>query len=143
MRTDKAGNTLWRTVSVKVIFPDGIFPDRVYKQHAGPKQGFGPDGVDQMLNQIADQLDELYPWWQFRPVDLSPIGSTIRFAFVFAGNNTSYAPDPTAPILSNINPTESTTPGPETTEDTTLTAIKEAVGNTLQELSSQKRVPGE
>ena len=135
MRTDKAGNNLARKMTVKVIFPDEIFPDRVYKQHAGPKQGFGPDGVDQMLNQIADQLDELYPWWQFRPVDLSLIGSTIRFAFIFAGNNTNYvAPAPT------INPTaDSNTHGPETAEDTTLTAIKEVVGTTLQDVSSQKR----
>jgi hypothetical protein len=134
MRTDKAGNTLWRTVSVKVIFPDGIFPDRKYRQNAGPKQGFGPDGIDQMLNQIADELDSLYPWWQFRAVELSPIGSTVRFAFIFAGNNTNYvAPAPT------IHPTaDSTTPGPETAEDTTLAAIIEAVGTTLQDLSSQE-----
>ena len=100
MRTDKAGNKLYRKMTVKIIFPDGIFPDRNYLQHAGPKQGFGPEGVDQMLNQIADELDSLYPWWNFKPVELSPIGSTIRFAFIFAGNNPNYvAPAPT------INPT--------------------------------------
>jgi hypothetical protein len=110
MRTDKYGNKLFKKMRVKVIFPDQIFPDRTYVQHAGPRQGFGPDGVDQMLEQIADQLDTLYPWWQFRPVELASIGSTIRFAFIFAGNNKSYVPPPalTQP------PTDSTTPEPET-----------------------------
>ncbi len=101
MRTDKLGNKLFRKMTVKVIFPDQIFEDRTYVQHAGPRQGFGPEGVDQMLNQIADQLDSLYPWWQFTPLEMAPIGSTLRFVFKFAGNNPNYKP--TAPAEGVFN----------------------------------------
>jgi hypothetical protein len=109
MRKDKAGNKLYRKMTVKIIFPDNLFPDRTYLQHAGPQRGFGPDGIDQMLDQIATELDSLYPWWEFKPVELMPIGSTIRFAFIFAGNNHNYAP----PIPESILP--------KTDEGTTLT----------------------
>ena len=85
MRKDKAGNVLFRKMIVKVIFPDAIFPDKTYVQHAGPRQGFGPEGIDHMLESIADQLDTLYPWWEFKPVDMKPVGQTIRFVFTFAG----------------------------------------------------------
>jgi hypothetical protein len=103
-------------------------------QHAGPRQGFGVDGIDQMLEQIADQLDTLYPWWQFRPVELAPIGSAIRFAFIFAGNNTSYVPP--AP---NQTPTDSTTPEPETAQ-TPIVEIASKVSATSQHSSSQELV---
>ena len=116
MRKDKEGNKLYRKMTVKVIFPDALFPDRAYQQHAGPKMGFGPEGIDQMLNQIADELDSLYPWWEFRSCELLPIGSTIRFAFIFAGNNPNYAP----PV-----------------QDLTQVAIEEAVGTTLQDLAAE------
>lgn len=95
MRKDKAGNKLYRKITIKVIFPDGLFPDKNFVQHAGPQRGFGPDGVNQMLDAVATDLDTLYPWWNFSPVELAPVGSTIRFAFVYAGNNLSYvAPTP-------------------------------------------------
>lgn len=92
MLKDSKGNRLFRKMTVKIIYPDAIFPERIYVQHAGPHQGFGPDGVDAMLNQIADQLDTLYPWWDFTSVELKPIGRTTRWIFKFAGNNASYVP---------------------------------------------------
>lgn len=139
MRTDKAGNRLYRKMTVKIIFPAGIFTDRTYMQHAGPRQGFSPDGVDQMLLQIADDLDSLYPWWNFEPVELSPIGSTIRFVFKFVGNNTNYVPP--APTT---NPTaDSSTLGPETTEGIQSVSININADNTPQSPSSQELVPGE
>jgi hypothetical protein len=134
MRKDKAGNKLYRKMTVKVIFPDRIFPDRVYHQHAGPRQGFGPDGVDQMLEQIADQLDALYPWWQFRLTELRPEGNTIRFAFIFAGNNPTYvAPAPTIQPIADSSALGTEPP------ISTLTAeeiIKTTVGTTLQDLAA-------
>jgi hypothetical protein len=84
MRKDKAGNKLYKKMTVKVLFPDAIFPDKTYVQHAGPKQGFGPEGVDHMLESIADQLDTLYPWWEFQMKEMTPVGSTIRFCFTYA-----------------------------------------------------------
>ena len=95
MLRDKEGNRLFRKMTVKVIFPDNIFPERTYVQHAGPHQGFGPEGVDAMLNDVADKLDELYPWWNFKPVELSPVGRTARFVFTFAGTREVSATDTT------------------------------------------------
>ena len=95
MLRDKDGNRLFRRIEVKVIFPDKIFPERTYVQKAGPHQGFGPEGVDAMLNDVADKLDTLYPWWDFKPVELSPVGRTTRFVFTFAG--TREIPAPTQP----------------------------------------------
>ena len=139
MRTDRAGNRSFKTIKVKVIFPDAIFPDKTFVQHAGPRQGFGPDGIDQILEQVAEQLDTRYPWWNFRPREMRPDGSTIHFVFVFAGTNRNYVPP--AP---NITPTtESSTPEPAPPEDVTPTAIEQAVGTTLQELASQATVLGE
>jgi hypothetical protein len=132
MRKDKDGNKLARKVTVKVIFPDQLFPDRVYMQHAGPRQGFGPDGIDQMLNQIADELDSLYPWWQFKPVDLLRIGSTARFAFIFAGNNPNYKPP--APTIQPT--TDSTTPELETPSTNPAEAAPEA-SDISQDVASQ------
>ena len=85
MLRDKAGNRLYRKVQVHIDFPDKIFPSKTMVQHAGPRQGFGPEGIDDILMKTADQLDTLYPWWEFTVVDLIPIGRTARFYFKFAG----------------------------------------------------------
>lgn len=85
MLRDKAGNKLFRTVKVKVIFPDAIFPDRTYVQHAGPKQGFGPDGIDDIILQVVDQLDSLYPFWEFNLREMAPEHRTARFLLTFVG----------------------------------------------------------
>jgi hypothetical protein len=37
-----------------------------------------------MLESIADQLDTLYPWWEFQMKEMTPVGSTIRFCFTYA-----------------------------------------------------------
>jgi len=85
MPHDKEGNRLFRKVQVKVIFPDEIFPPKLFVQHAGPHQGFGPSGVDEMLEKIADQLDTLYPFWEFKMTELAPEGSTAKYVMTFAG----------------------------------------------------------
>jgi hypothetical protein len=107
MLRDKEGHQLFRKVSVKVIFPDAVLPERTYVQHAGPHQGFGPDGVDGMLNQIADQLDTLYPWWEFEPIELKPEGRTARWVFKFAKYRA------TESVATDITPIESKAPEPE------------------------------
>jgi hypothetical protein len=85
MLRDKQGNKLFRTVKVKILFPDNIFPPKRYVRHAGPKQGFGPDGIDEILMNIADQLEQLYPFWEFKTQELSPEGRTARHLISFAG----------------------------------------------------------
>jgi hypothetical protein len=133
MLKDKAGNRLFRKMTVKVIFPEAIFPDRTYVQHAGPKQGFGPEGVNEMLMAIADQLETLYPFWEFSYSELTPVGRTGRFVFKFAGYRAT--PVPEKPIADSTTPEPGTPESPNTTE-----AIKTFVGTTLQELASSERV---
>jgi len=141
MLKDFAGNRLFRKMTVKVVFPDKIFPDRTYVQHAGPKQGFGPNGVQAMLDQIAEQLDTLYPWWDFTPVELKPVGRTTRFVIKFAGYRA-------VPPASTQPPIESTTPEPEMAESLTsetqsmrkLNMVREAEV-ALQSPLSQDMVP--
>jgi hypothetical protein len=115
MLRDKSGNKLFRTMKVKVIFPEEIFPDKTFVQHAGPKQGFGPEGVDAFLMSITDQLDTLYPYWEFRAQEMLPEHRTARYLITFAG--------PRAVIPTNQpqdNPiADSTTPEGETAEATT------------------------
>lgn len=135
MLKDKDGSRLFRKVLIKVVFPDAIFPPKTFVQHAGPHQGYGSAGVDAMLMQIADHLDTLYPFWEFRAVELKPEGRTAKYVFTFAGYRAVPAPSPAI----QDNPTESSTLEPGSTEDITLTAIAEAVGTTLQDLSTQVR----
>lgn len=138
MLRDAAGNRLFRKMIVKIIFPDAIFPEKTYVQHAGPHQGFGPEGIDDMLMKIADQLDTLYPWWDFAPIELKPIGRTTRWVFKFAKYRAVKPTVTVQPIA------DSTTPEPETAESNQPTEDKiSEVGNTLQSPLSQELVPGE
>lgn len=93
MLRDSKGNRLFRRVDIRIVFPDGIFPDKKLSQHAEPHKGFGPDGIDDLLMQTADQLDTLYPWWQFRFVELAPVGRTASYVFTFAGYRPSAFPE--------------------------------------------------
>jgi hypothetical protein len=86
MLTDKAGNRLFRKIEAKVIYPENVMPPKMFVQHAPPRQGFNDDSVDQMLMNIADQLDQLYPWWQFKLVPLVAKGRTARYVFTHTGN---------------------------------------------------------
>lgn len=121
MLRDAAGNRLFRTVKVKIVYPDAIFPPKILVQRAGPHQGFGPTGIDDILMQTADQLDSLYPFWEFKMVELMPEGRAARYLFTFAGYRST-----------KINPdAESSTLEPGTAESLTPTEAKSEVGNTL------------
>lgn len=118
MLTDKVGNRLFRKIEVRVIHHDNIFPPKLFVQHAPPRQGFNDDSIDQMLMNIADRLDELYPWWEFNLVPLASKGRTARYVFTPAGTRAMPretvvpATDPALllPQFSNINPQESSDP---------------------------------
>src|ERR1700681_4808274 len=130
MLRDKEGNRLFRKVKVKVVFPDAIFPDRNFINHAGPRQGFGPDDIDDILMQIADQLDTLYPFWEFKVHEMLPEHRTARYLMTFAGYR-PISPATIKPIA------DSNAPEPETAESDNTTVIKAAVGTTLQYLSTR------
>lgn len=93
MLTDAKGNRIYRRIDIKIVFPDKILPDRKMSQRAEPHKGISPDGIDDLLMQTADQLDTLYPWWQFRVVELAPVGRTAKYVFTFAGNRAMPLPD--------------------------------------------------
>ena len=98
MLQDAKGNRLFRKVEIKIVFPSGpdghaIFPVKRLTQRAEPKKGFGPDGIDDLLMQTADQLDTLYPWWQFRFVELAPVGRTASYVFTVVGYRTAAFPE--------------------------------------------------
>jgi hypothetical protein len=150
MLRDKDGNRLFRKITVKIIYPDAIFPERTYVQHAGAKQGFGPDGVDAMLMDIATKLDELYPWWDFKAIELTPIGRTTRYVFTFAGYRAMHGVDASAgqTMVDQIRDTrypiaDSSTPEPETIEVSRQQGQSAKLENALKELSFQELVPGE
>ena len=123
MLKDKAGNRLFRKVTIKIVYPDNLFPEKTYSHHAGPHQGFGPDGVDDLLMQTATRLDELYPWWEFRLVELTSVGRTARFVFTYAGPRSAPSPTTVPQEFTNINPQESTTLEPATAEANTPTEV--------------------
>lgn len=85
MRRDSHGNKLYRKLSVKVIFPDNIFPPKTVTSRAEARMGFHDEGINDMLMQVADQLDTLYPFWEFKSVELAPVGQMARYVFTFAG----------------------------------------------------------
>lgn len=84
MLTDKKGNRMFRKVDIRVVYPTSsdMKPEKI-KHHAPPGKGFNEDGIHELLMVTADQLDTLYPWWEFRLVELSPEGRTARFVFTF------------------------------------------------------------
>jgi hypothetical protein len=118
---------------VKVVFPDSMFPDKSFVAHAGPKQGFGPDGTDEVLMNIADQLDALYPWWEFRSVELAPVGRTARYVFTYAGPR-AFVPQDTPTT------TESSTPEPETASVNTNAEVASEASATQKLVPSQELV---
>jgi hypothetical protein len=90
MLRDKAGNRLYRRVEIKIFFPDKIFPVKKMHQYAEPHKGFSPEGIDDLLMQTTDKLDQLYPWWEFKCVELTPEGRTARYNFVMVGYRTDF-----------------------------------------------------
>jgi hypothetical protein len=92
MLRDNAGNRLFRVVDIKIYFPDKIFPTRHLVNHAPPHKGYSGDNIDDMLMQVADRLNVLYPWWSFRMVELKPEGRRAYYAFNFAGYNAKAFP---------------------------------------------------
>lgn len=86
MLTDKDGNKLYRQVEIRVIFPEHIFPDRKIMQKAkGSRQGYGPEGVLDILMAVADQLETLYPYWEFESTELASVAHTAKYVFNFVG----------------------------------------------------------
>ena len=82
---DKDGNRLYRKVVVKIVFPNETLPVKYLSQRADPRRGFGPAGIDDILHQVADQLDTLYPFWEFKPIEIASVNSTAKYVFTFAG----------------------------------------------------------
>lgn len=106
MLKDKSGTKLYRKVEIKVVFPENIFPTKRFVSHAGPGQGFNPEGIVDIQMQVADRLEELYPWWEFRVVELKSNGRVARFVFTFAGYSKKQAPPAQADLADFTIPTQ-------------------------------------
>jgi len=85
MLRDKTGSRLFKSVNIKIYFPDKIFPDKKLAQRAPPKKGFSSENIDDILMEVADRLETLYPWWEFKMMELAPTGRAANFIFTFAG----------------------------------------------------------
>lgn len=108
MLQDKDGNRLFRKVTVKVIFPNKIFPPKTFTSRAEQHKGISSDGVQDVLMQVADKLEQLYPYWEFRAIELTPVGRTARYVFDFAKYRAHLPSQVEKMYFSNINPPSGT-----------------------------------
>jgi hypothetical protein len=126
MLKDTKGNRLYRSVSIKIIFPDKIFPDRKLLQHAPPSRGFNDDSLDEIIGKVVDQLDTLYPFWEFKLLPLAHTPRQAKYVIAFAGYRADViermkkeqeaAAD--APVPENPeNPAQEATPEPVSSEN--------------------------
>ena len=86
MLRDAKGDRLYRRVEVRVVYPPDVFPAKkfVYKAE-GSRRAYAPEGIDSILDHTADQLDTLYPWWDFEMVPLAPRGRVASYVFKVVG----------------------------------------------------------
>lgn len=80
MRTDKAGNPLWKSVYVRVILPEG---HKELKWHYRAKPGMGctEDNMEKLLGDVVEHLEKRFVYWEFKMVQIA----ANRFNFVYAG----------------------------------------------------------
>src|SRR5277367_1810064 len=92
MFRDKKGNRLFKLVEIEIHFPEKALPVKKMRQRAPAQQGFGPNGLDDLLMKVTDMLEEQFPWWEFKLVEMNPLGRTARYRFVGTGFNPNYKP---------------------------------------------------
>lgn len=85
MLRSKEGDRLYRRIEVRIFFPPNTIPNAHVEWKSGPKQGYGPEGIDDILMQVADKLDTLYPWWDFKMTPIAPSGRVARYNFSVIG----------------------------------------------------------
>jgi hypothetical protein len=94
MPHDAAGNRLFKRVDIKIFFPKDTMPVQKISQRAPAGKGFSADNIDEILMQVADQLDTRFPWWDFSYVELAPVGRTAAFRFNCVGYRKDYKVPP-------------------------------------------------
>lgn len=106
MLRDKDGNALVRRVEVRVVFPDGVFAPKVMRYKAEPKKGFSSQAVDEILENVANDLETKFPWWEFNLVPLSCSSREARYSICCVGYRENYKPPvaeatdvPTSPVV--------------------------------------------
>jgi hypothetical protein len=86
MLRDAEGNRLYRRIEVKIAYPPDVFPKKTLIYRAqGARKAYGPEGIDGILMSVTDQLDQLYPWWEFEMVPLAPRGRVASYVFKVVG----------------------------------------------------------
>lgn len=99
MLQDSKGHRLYRRVEIKVVFPKNTLPPKTVVQRAPAGKGINEEGINEILLAMADQLENLYPWWEFEYIEVTAPTRTARFVFSFKGYSTK-----------NPQPTNSSTP---------------------------------
>jgi hypothetical protein len=94
MKRDKSGERLWPDFRVRVVMPGQ--KDIIWRSRAGPRRGYTLDGIQTMLEQVAEHLEKQFPSVEFRMVELEPN----RFNFLYEGRKESMAPIQTCPTIS-------------------------------------------
>ena len=79
MKRSKLGEWLWRDMKVSVCLPDQ--KDIVWRKNAGPKRGWTADQLSEMMEKVADSVEQRYPTIEFRLVELAPND----FKFIYHG----------------------------------------------------------
>lgn len=89
---DKNGEKLVRRIQINCLYPpDVLKPQKVFAK-ADKGKFFTDDGVHTVLMGCAEQLETMYPFWEFELRPLAPQGSTARYAFAFVGYRKDYHP---------------------------------------------------
>jgi hypothetical protein len=92
MFRDRNGHRLFKRVEIEIHFPEKALPFKKIRQMAPAQQGFGPDGLDDLLMKVTDMLEEQFPWWEFKLVEMKPSGRVAKYHFMGVGFNPNYKP---------------------------------------------------
>ena|ERR1700678_2607929 len=92
MFRDKAGNRLFKRVEIEIHFPEKALPPKKIRQMAPAAKGFGPDGLDDLLMKVTDMLEDQFPWWEFKLVEMKPLARVAKYRFMGVGFNPNYKP---------------------------------------------------
>ena len=79
MKRSVSGERLWRDMRVTVCIPEQ--KDIVWRNHAKARHGWTLEQLNEMLEKVADSVEQKFPSIEFRLVELAPN----EFKFLYSG----------------------------------------------------------
>ena len=79
MKRSASGERLWRDMRVTVCLPEQ--KDIVWRNHAKARHGWTVEQLNEMLEKVADSVEQKFPSIEFRLVELAPND----FKFIYSG----------------------------------------------------------